>query len=185
MDIKILRDIILVNELGGNRSFIYRFSDPDGPAGRSGYSFGLCQFDIANNPEAVLCLRECGFTTDEIAGLKAQTVNAAGLASKLAASRAVVDRWDDKQLTECLDHPVRLCRESGIVAGDEAMYHLADYHNQFYMSRGGKMHRYLCTLQRPVEPEDVLAFKLGLPWGKKRPDDVQRRYHNIAAIIGG
>jgi hypothetical protein len=185
MDVTLFRKIILANELGGDRRFIYRFSDPDGPAGRSGYSFGLCQFDIAHNPAAILCLRECGFTTDEIAGLKSQSINPAGLESKLIDNDMIIDKWDNRQLAECLNHPLAVCRQSsGLMVTSKAMYHLADYHNQFYMSRGGKMHKFLLDLHRPVLSQDILDFKLTLSWGLKRPDDVCRRYKNIVDIIG-
>jgi hypothetical protein len=184
MNLLIFRKIIFINELGGNKDFLYRFSDPDGRAGRSGYSFGLCQFDVSHNPEAVLCLRECEFTTDEIAGLKSQAIDAESLEWKLAENKQVVDRWDNRQIDQSLTHPVDICIRSGIDVEEKAMYHLADYHNQFYMSKGGKMHRFLLALQRPVTPEDILNLKLHTQWGKLRSGDVHRRYNNIVAILG-
>lgn len=186
MDVNVFRQIILVNELGGDERLAFRFSDPDGVRTRkSGYSFGVCQFDINNNPEAILCLRQCGFTTDEIATLKAQTMHVGKLEAKLAAHADIVARWDHRQLVECLEYPLSLCDKSGILlAGRETLYHLADYHNQFYMSRGGKMHKYLMSCGRPVDPTDVLHLKLSTAWGRKRPDDVHRRYNNISRIVG-
>lgn len=183
----IFRKIILENELDGDAALTYRFSDPDGVrTGKSGYSFGLSQFDIANNPSATLCLREAGFTAADLAGLKAQNVAIGPLEDELAGSAKVVDRWDDKQLFECLTHPQELCRSTGIrFAENQVLYHLADYHNQFYMSRGGKMHRYLLGLGRPVQPHDVLDLKLETVWGRRRPDDVHRRYDNIVTICQG
>jgi len=182
--IGVFKEIILRNELGGNVALAYRFSDPDGVrTGKSGWSFGVCQFDISHNPAATLCLRECGFTTDEIAGLKAQTIAIGPMNPKLAASKATVDTWDDKQLFECLTVPYQMLSGDRIkVASQSVNYHVADYHNQFYMSRGGKMHTFLRGLGRPVTAGDIIRFKLGLPWGKKRPDDVQRRWENIEAV---
>ncbi len=180
----LFRRCIVANELDNNLAFVYRFSDPDGVrSGKSGWSFGICQFDINNNPSAVLCLRECGFTTDETAALKAQTIDVKPLAARLKKQSATVDRWDSVQLHECLLHPLQICSDSGVAfADDEAKLHLADYHNQFYMSRGGKMHGFLCGLGRPVSASDILACKLRMPWGRKRPDDVRRRYNNIVRI---
>lgn len=180
----VFREIISRNELGGDLSHSYRFSDPDGVrSGKSGWSFGLCQFDVANNPSAVLCLRECQFTTDEILGLKRQDVDIVPLNRKLACNTRTVDRWDDRQLFECLTHASEICRSSGIrFASDEVLFHLADYHNQFYLSRGGKMHQFLLGVGRPVTAQDILIFKLGLAWGKKRPDDVHRRFSNIRNV---
>lgn len=184
--LSLFRKIILLNELGGDSSHAYRFSDPDGTnRGKSGWSFGLCQFDVANNPAATLCLRECEFTTDEIEGLRRQMIDIAAMNRKLACSKAIVDKWDDRQLAECLTVPLALCQKSGIrFADDEAPLHVADYHNQFYMSRGGKLHQHLLGLGRPVAARDILAFKLGkTPWGQKRPDDVRRRFDNIAKVF--
>jgi hypothetical protein len=183
----IFRKIIIANELTGALDAVYRFSDPDGVrSGKSGWSFGCCQFDINNNPSAVLCLRDCGFTTDEIAVLKAQSAPIAPFNAKLKAQSGIVDKWDNRQLCECITVPLQLCNQSKVrFSCDETFLHIADYHNQFYMSRGGKLHLFLAGLNRPVAPEDILNFKLSLLWGQKRPDDVKRRYNNIARIMRG
>lgn len=187
MDLSLmLYQAILANELDGNSDAAWRFSDPDGVnRGKSGWSFGLCQFDVANNPAAILCLRECGFTTDEIARLKNQTMqDMTAMNAKLRAAAWTVKKWDQMQLAECLTVPMTICSASGIVfANDEAKIHVADYHNQFYMSRGGKLHCFLKERMMPIVPEMILQFKLGLPWGKKAPDDVHRRYDNIARLF--
>lgn len=179
--VNLFREIIILNELGGDRSIAYRFSDPDGVlTGKSGWSFGCSQFDTQNNPSAILCLRECGFTTDEISGIRRQIIDVLPLVKKLESSSKIIDRYDASQFLECLGQPTQLCRESKIkIEQIEVLYHLADYHNQYYMSRGGKMHRFLQSLEREVTPSDVLEFKLKTAWGLKRPDDVQRRYNNI------
>lgn len=57
-------DVILLNELSGNIRAALRFSDPDGPSGRSGGSFGVCQHDTRHGKYGVTCLRECGFTPE-------------------------------------------------------------------------------------------------------------------------
>lgn len=187
MNLAIFRTIILHNELGGDRVLAYRFSDPDGVrTGRSGWSFGLCQFDTKHGPYATLCLRECGFTTDEITGIREQSIPIGPMNEKLNMAAGTIDRWDDKQLWECLDHPHGLCIKSGIeLDTDEVLYHLADYHNQFYMSDGGKMHRSLRSLGRKIQPGDVLKVKKATLWGQKRPDDVMRRYTNVIKAFEG
>lgn len=187
MNLSIFRTVILHNELGGDLSLAYRFSDPDGErTGRSGWSFGICQFDTKHNPYSTLCLRECDFTTDEIVGIREQSIPIGPMNEKLDMSAGVVDWWDDKQLRECLEHPLTLCRRSDIVfATEEVLYHLADYHNQFYMSRGGKMHRFLQNVGREILPSDVLKLKQMTLWGKKRPDDVSRRYANVVKAFDG
>lgn len=182
---EIFHRVILANELDNSTAHAYKFSDPDGiRAGKSGWSFGVCQFDILNNPRAIDCLRECGFTTDELAGLKAQTIDdMRPMHNKLLANCTVIDRYDDHQLAECLQWPAQLCKQSGIGLDLSGLIALADYHNQFYMSRGGKMHKHLQGIGRPVTADDIYRFKLILPWGQKRPDDVKRRHNNIIAIL--
>lgn len=181
----IFRKIIIQNELGGNISLIYKFSDADGiRKGKSGYSFGISQFDILNNTNAILCLRECDFTTDEIKELKEQIVNKTQYDKRLKEHYDIVDKWDEKQLNECLEHSISLCDFAGIkLKNRKTLYHLADYHNQFYFSKYGKMYKYLLSLGRIVNPEDILALKMKTTWGKSRPDDVRRRYNNITKIL--
>jgi len=181
------RLVILANELENNLNAAYRFSDPDGVlTGKSGWGYGISQFDINNNPSAILCLRDCAFTTDQIAALKAQTIrDMAPMNAKLKAAAEIIDAWDKKQLQECLTQPSAICSDSGIKFGDEGLVAMADYHNQMYMSRGGKLHKHLQALKQVVTPEIIRDFKLSLPWGQKRPGDVKRRYNNIIKVMRG
>lgn len=189
--VTVFAKVILANELGGDRALAYKFSDPDGVrSGKSGWSFGLCQFDTQNNPQSILCLRECGFTTDEIAAIKAQTCyDMPSMDKKLALRGTIVDRYDDNQLGECLQWPAHLAKESGIKLSDGALIACADYHNQYYMSRGGKLHKWLvetyCNASlREVKAHDILDFKLEHTlYGQKRPNDCLRRYNNIIEIM--
>lgn len=180
-----LRLAIVKNEIDDNLAFAYRFSDPDGiRTGKSGYSFGRCQFDIANNPSAVTCLRECSFTDADIARLKEQTGSIDDLNAKLRANAAIVDRWDDAHIRGSLEWVRDIARRRKFsYADDEALVHVADYHNQFGMHLHGKAAAYFVSLGRPVTAEDVKTYKLGTLWGRKRPDDVRRRYNNIAKIF--
>lgn len=186
--VTVFAKVILANELGGDARLAYKFSDPDGVrSGKSGWSFGLCQFDTQNNPQSIICLRECGFTTDEITAIKAQTCyDMPSMDRKLAQHGTTVDRYDEGQLGECLQWPAQLAKESGIKLSDGALIGCADYHNQYYMSRGGKLHTWLKGLNREVKPHDILDFKLEHTlYGQKRPNDCIRRYNNIAEILRG
>jgi hypothetical protein len=185
---------LVANELGNQLSLVYRFSDADGVrTGKSGWSFGIVQFDINNNANALLCLKECDFTTDEMAALRRQDadVQMSAMDAKLLAHREVVDRWDRRQIQACLTWPMNLCTELGVDFSDEeTLLHVADYHNQFGMSRGGKMYRWLQAITGAVTAEMVRDFKYTLPWGVKQKaknrqhDDVWRRYANIVRITG-
>jgi len=181
---------LILNELGGILSLIYKFSYA---GGKSGPSFGISQMDICNNAHAIMCLRECGFTTDEVAHLKLVKTSI-GLDMwnmKLVANQEIVDKYDRNQIRECLSWPLSLCSDIGVnFSSEESFIHCADYHNQFGMSRGGKMYKWLQSLQAPLTPEMVRDFKYTTLYGiaqKQKPldhDDVWRRYANIAKVMG-
>lgn len=185
-----LRRVLLANELGNNERVAYRFSDPDGVrTGKSGWSFGRCQFDLQNNPRAAACLREIGFTEPEILGLKQQAYGPAAMArfnARLLAAAAEIDRLDQEEFDGIARHVLQVTANAGLhLADEETFTHLCDYHNQYSIEFGGKCVRYLQRLGRPITPEDVRAYKLTTLWGTKRPDDVERRYNNIVRIVRG
>jgi hypothetical protein len=182
---KVFREIILLNELGGNEALAYRFSDPDGVrTGKSGWSFGLCQFDLSNNGLAAVCLKECGFRSVEIAALKAQTIRDMGpMDAWLGKHREIVARWDDAQLQSCITRAREMALAGGwSYADDRALLCAADYHNQLFISKGRDFFTWAKSLARPVTDYDIHKFRRNQPWGQKRPDDVDRRYHNIITV---
>lgn len=182
---ELFREVILYNELGGDLGFALRFSDPDGVrSGKSGWSFGVCQFDTQNNDSAIDCLRECGFTEEEISGVVGQTIDVKPLAAKLKANAAIVAKYDELQLSHCLnkalnflvDYGVQVESPGGILAG-------ADYVNQ-YGSQGQGAVKYYKALGRPITARDVLNFKLECTkYGKEHPKDCRRRYDNIVKSL--
>lgn len=183
--IPFLRSAIIANEVGGNLNLAYQFSDPDGiRSGKSGYSFGICQFDILNNHRAIECLQECGFSAAEIEQLKQQRVVVKPFNLKLQAAKTIVDKWDDWQLTGTVNWVKQISAAAQIMYADaEALVHACDYHNQFYMNANGKAISYLRGLKRAVTAENILKYKLTTAWGQKRPDDVHRRYDNIHRLF--
>ena len=182
-----LRRSIIANEVDGKLTIAHRFSDPDGlRTGKSGYSFGICQFDLFNNPRAIHCLSECGFTPEDIDRLKRQDGPIADLDAKLLASAPIVNRYDATEIEHTIAWVKEICAVRGITfADDEAFIHACDYHNQYGMQANGKAVLYLSAIRRPVTASDIRAYKLGTAWGRKRPDDVRRRYDNIARIMRG
>lgn len=188
--LSLLRLVILANEVP-DRSAILRFSDADGVhSGKSGWSFGESQFDIANNPTAAVCLRACGFTAEEIAGLKAQSIDVVPLNKKLQANAAIIRKFDDIQVSSCLKRAQAILEHRGIIAATPAaLLAVADYHNQYYLSdidKPGYLVHFLLGLKRPFTAEDVLRFKQEeTPYGKKHPKDCQRRYDNLVRIVNG
>ncbi len=184
------RKIIIANELGGDLSEALRFSDPDGVrSGKSGWSFGVCQFDLQNNPMAAVCLKECGFTDFEIAALKAQSIDVTLLEPRLrnAAGTRTIARYDEHQLAGCLERAGNICRLFSIpAANDAAILAVADYDNQYHFSAIKKPHylvHYLAELRRPFTAEDILDFKKReTKWGREHPEDCERRYRNVVKI---
>lgn len=181
----LFRKVILANELSNNLAFTLRFSDPDGVrSGKSGWSFGVCQFDTQNNDMALQCLRACGFTEAEIQGIITQTIDVKPLAAKLAAHADVVAKYDTLQLSYCLNKALNFDTEYGIPVADTAAFLAgADYCNQ-YGSQGQGAVAYYKALGRPITANDVLQFKLSVTkYGKEHPDDCRRRYNNLIEIV--
>jgi hypothetical protein len=186
MDLRdLLRRILLANELGGVASAAYRFSDPDGP-GRSGYSFGVCQFDLRHNRHAREGLAECGFSPFEIDVLVLQVCAVAKLPeynAKLLAASATVDRLDDEEFDAIARHVLRVVANADLhLVNEEAFLHLCDYHNQFHLDYSGKAVQHFKRRALPVDASAILDYKLTTAWARKRADDVRRRYDNIARI---
>lgn len=176
-------DIICLNE--GGEAVALQFSDPDGvKSGKSGWSFGVCQFDTRNNQQALACLKECGFTEDEIHGIVDQTINVKPLAAKLKAHADVIERYDMAQLQHCLDAAANFMSNYGIPDADgSGILALADYVNQ-YGSLGMGAASFFRMLGRPVDAAAVLGFKLNnTKYGKEHPKDCKRRFDNIMAVF--
>lgn len=183
------RQVIIANELEGNLDYVTKFSDPDGVrSGKSGWSFGVCQFDTQNNNLATQCLLECEFTSAEIVGIRHQTIDVKPLEAKLKEHAMIIAKWDERQLTGCLQRADRLMDKHGIhLADDAALLAVADYDNQYSLSdinKPGFLINYLASLGRPVTAKDVLVFKLGATkYGREHPGDCRRRYDNLIKIV--
>lgn len=179
-----IREALFLNELGGAESLVYRFSDADGTrTGKCGYSYGLSQFDLFNNWYAIMGLKDCGFTPFDLKELFLQNTSITHLDQKLYRARDIVDRLDNEHIESSMKWCSSLIGLRNV--GPEAFVHIIDYHNQFYMSRDGKLHKWIETRIDEITPEDILNFKLErTKWGQARPDDVIRRFENIAKIFG-
>jgi hypothetical protein len=177
--------LIFANECSSNEKFIYRFSDPDGVrSGKSGWSFGRVQWDTRNNSMALDCLSECGFTQDQIDGVVDQTIDVKPLAAILKANAAVIDRFDQAQLSICINQALNWNATHNIPITDTgAILAAADYWNQ-YGSQGECFAAYLMALHRPVIAQDILDFKLEhTKYGKEHSDDCRRRFDNLIHIL--
>ncbi|MGD0586367.1 MAG: hypothetical protein ABSA86_11445 [Oryzomonas sp.] len=175
-------DLILQNELSGNVAAALRFSNAK--VGKSGLSFGVTQLDVRNNPAAVCCLVDCGFTQAEIHGLIDETINTVPLAARLIAHKDVVEKYDEAQLKHCLDSALNMESDHGVVADNPAgILALADYVNQ-YGSVGPHFVEWLLALGHPASADNVLTWKLtDTTYGEEHKADCQRRYDNLVKIL--
>lgn len=178
------RHVTRLNEVGDDSP--YEFSDPDGVrSGKSGWSFGDCQFDIANNDQAAACLKDCGFTDGEIKGLIAQTVDVKKLNPRLESHAHVIDEYADRQLKYCIDGAAQFVEKYRIPVDAPALLALADTINQ-YGSLGEGSGNHLAGLKRPITAQDVLAMKLTWKYStssKHGHDDTVRRYNNLMKVV--
>nr|DAW01171.1 MAG TPA: hypothetical protein [Caudoviricetes sp.] len=174
IDLNKIMYVIALNEISGNENVICKFSFA---GGISGYSFGRSQFDVKHNEAARNFLKnKCGFTQAEIDKLLRLDKDIAPLNEKLKAHRKEIDEFDVEHIEKMISHVASLEKLPDM--DEKTFVHLVDYHNQFCLSKNGKMHKWLQT-KIYIIPEDILNFKLNLKWGREQPKDVKRRYNNI------
>ncbi len=176
LDFKDVMNAIIENELAGNIDAAYKFSYAG--VGKSGYSFGRSQFDVSNNYKAVEFLRKNGFTDSNINRLKNLDPSINDLNAKLWNIKDKVDKYDELHVKDMCKHVASL---DGLpLMTVKTFVHLVDYHNQFNLSRNGKMHEFLKSNKNYILSIEIYEFKLSnTKWGKENPLDVKRRYKTI------
>lgn len=184
-----MQNIFVANETG-SISNIYKFSDADGLRNtKSGYSFGLLQYDVNANPiVSTALLTELGFTKVEIQRLMNRDPNIADLQAKLVTptAKSIIDQHDKNEIGKYVTYIVNNFKDIyGYIKDMRTFVELIDFHNQFHMNVNGGMHRYLKTLianKKVIECTDIKAFKLKTKYGTQYPKDVNRRYDNITNV---
>jgi hypothetical protein len=179
---EMLDDVILNNELSGVLAAAYRFSHAS--SGKSGWSFGRCQFDVKNNSAARALLSKLGFTTTEVLSIQDETMDPRRWNARLLAGSATIDQADTAQLSYCLDQAMNFAINYGVpVQSPGGVLALADYANQ-YGAPGAQSAAFYKALGHPVTPDDVLYFKLhDTEYGGKDPADCKRRYAGVMAVL--
>lgn len=185
----LISDVLLLNELSGNENLKYIFSDADGyRTGRSGCSFGLCQFDIENNWDGLLILKEIGIKPKDIKDLYLQlsesSIERISRLIQTETAKRIIDRADKAHITKSITHVMGVINElsSPVMITVDGLVALVDYHTQMHLSINGKMHEFIKNYPsiEVFDNKTVRDFKLNNTlWGKNRPDDVNRRYDNI------
>lgn len=176
IDPVLVMKILAKNEISGNENVICKFSYA---GGKSGYSFGRSQFDVTHNLEARKFLKEkCNFVTDEIARLLNLDKNITDLNNKLSKFRKEIDELDLSHVKEMIKYVGNL-ENMPKVDTVKTFIQLVDYHNQFNLSKNGKLHNWLKE-RKFITSKSVLEFKLKeTKWGRENKADVMRRYNNI------
>ena len=175
-------NIILMNEVSGNIAQTVKFT---WAGGTSGYSFGVTQLDVSHSSNAVACLRECGFSEDEMRQLQLRQVDSYKWSPRLAAHAGIIKKWDEIQLQHCLDSTqIFLDRYHVTPADDAAFMMVADTINQFG-SLGQESGNHLSKLGRAFTAEDLRDWKLTWAYGEKHSQDVKRRYQTVVNIAKG
>lgn len=175
IDIKQVMEILALNEISGNERVIAKFSFA---GGISGYSFGRSQFDVKHNPASRnFLIKQCDFTQAEIDRLLSLDKNIVDLNEKLVNHRKEIDEYDMQHIQEMIEHVASLEGIPDISL--KTFVHLVDYHNQFSLSKNGKLHSWIKN-KDTLTSNDILVFKLQqTKWGKEQPQDVKRRWNNI------
>ena len=175
IDSKQVMNILALNEISGNERVITKFSFA---GGISGYSFGRSQFDVKHNPSSRnFLIKKCNFTQADIDRLLALDKNIGDLNEKLANHRKEIDEYDMKHVQEMIDYVSSLEGIPDISL--KTFVHLVDYHNQFSLSKNGKLHSWIKG-RGILTSKDIYDFKIKqTKWGKEHPQDVERRWNNI------
>ena len=180
-----IKEMLLQNECSGDTDLIYKFSDADGlRTGRSGYSYGISQFDIENNWDAILTLMDCGFRPKDLKRLYLQQGDISDLNNILEASADYIDEADNRHINDMIKH----CDIYNEIEG-AALAMIIDYHNQLRFDIGGRLYCYIQDVHKfggDITPAIIHWFKLNhTKWGQDRKDDVERRYKNTLVVFCG
>ena len=107
----------------------------------NGLTFGLAQYDLSVNWQAVNCLKKCKFKPGEVGELfDPETTKLKRLNKKLSFHRRVIDECDDKHIRMAILRLTNLIKSNSIkLESDHAFLVLLDYHNLFFVNNEGRI----------------------------------------------
>ena len=187
--------LIEQTETGGEESKNYNLWHSD--YGKSGYSIGKVQFDVAHNSNGISILRKCGLQGFQIKRLKSiqgdydensepdivEMVDQVNKEMLKQENRDFVDnlcfkyvKFGLKRIFELEDLKI-----------DLTFYNLCllmDYHNQFVIDINGAMHNFLKSID-VLTDDNYLEFKYSMKWGRteKGREDIDRRFEKIKKVF--
>ncbi|MCK8823973.1 hypothetical protein [Fuchsiella alkaliacetigena] len=206
--------VLMVNELFAGKG---AYELQHAKLGQSGYSFGPIQWDLSQRTEARrnfkrILLTVGSFSKNELGEIM----------SKVKRSGAKLNKEQIKKINEALSSPrgkqiieelylkelkkninrieevieeVAKAEYRDFLDSTVAKLFLLDYHNQFDISSGGEMEKFLAGEEvtigkgRRVQVEeslglgDLLNFYFNTYYGQKQPQDLIRRFNNVLAQV--
>lgn len=196
IDFNKIKEALLLNELSGNKSAGLRLSWAGNT--NSGISFGYHQIDTKHNSLGFKLLTNWGVTNYDLEQIKNFNSNPNSKSFNIFKKSSSCFRIEEilkknkneieKLYDDSLMGYIKYFKEIGIdklpIKDEKTLVQLIDYHNQFNLSKDGKMHKFLKE-QKEIDSNLILNFKnTQLKWGQSKEgrDDIMRRFKNIDSL---
>ena len=197
---RLLREVLLFNELGGREEECYTLKLAR--TERSGLSFGLCQWDIANNAQARTFVRGKVASLDDLETLLTirgnprvpysspfehlphktqELISSFNMVLKEEWARTEIDRMDTERLQGLINNVHTVF---GPDMPTSAVVHLADMANQYGpFTKDGTTKAWWNRMRKTWSPRAFLEYKLQTKHGEAHPLDVNRRWTNVEKVL--
>ena len=197
---RLLREVFLYNELGGREEECYTLKLAR--TERSGLSFGLCQWDIANNAQARTFVRGKVASLDDLETLLTirgnprvpysspfehlphktqELISSFNMVLKEEWARTEIDRMDTERLQGLINNVHTVF---GPDMPTSAVVHLADMANQYGpFTKDGMTMAWWNRMRKMWSPRAFLEYKLQTKHGEAHPLDVNRRWTNVEKVL--
>jgi hypothetical protein len=196
---RLLREVFLYNELGGREEECYTLKLAR--TERSGLSFGLCQWDIANNAQArkfleqwlvsmdmetVLAIRgnpRVSYSSpfEHLPHSTQKLIEWINLLLKGEGPRKQIDKMDMERLQGLINNVYTVF---GPDMPTSAVVHLADMANQYGpFTKDGMTMAWWSRMRKTWSPRAFLEYKLQTKHGEAHPLDVNRRWTNVEKVL--
>jgi len=158
----------------------YRFEKFDGFRSQyfDGYTFGLVQYDLSTNWQAVQCLKRCKLKPGEVFNLFDPTEEELErLNKKIAFYKHNINSFDSKYIELATKRLIRLITENDIFIKDEQTFlMLLDYHHIFFINTNGRLVSWMREIGSNITPEMLVDFiTFNTKWGMHNSDEVKER----------
>ncbi len=197
---RLLREVFLYNELGGREEECYTLKLAR--TEKSGLSFGLCQWDIANNAQARTFVRGKVASLDDLDVLLTvrgnprvpysspfehlphktqELISSFNMVLKEEWARTEIDRMDTERLQGLINNVHTVF---GPDMPTSAVVHLAGMANQYGpFTKDGKTMAWWNRMRKMWSPRAFLEYKLQTKHGEAHPLDVNRRWTNVEKVL--